>query len=340
MIAILSNRIYRHLFGREAFDAIRAARVDGLAVNNSPQFSRDTVRLAQLALEARLPTACEWREMAQQGCVLSYGPVTTALWGRVVEYVERMLKGTSPHDMPVEQPTRFELVLNLKSAKVLGIEIPPAFLARADEVRRRDVISELLPAVAERYVFGMKRVAVFGNTGAGKSALAKRLSELTRLPLYPIDIIQYRAGGGKVPHEEYLQAHADILAQDEWIIDGYGCVASAWERFSRADTLVYIDLPLATHYWWVTKRLVRGLFSQPGGLAGEQPYVAQHHQQLQGGMALPPSAHAPLQAACRQFAGLESGAPPEISRRDSCLHRKSKAGASHPPHMRSSGASI
>jgi len=58
----------------------------------------------------------------------------------------------------------------------------------------------------------MKRVAIFGNTGAGKSTLAKHLAELTRLPLYPIDIIQYRAGGGKVPHEEYLKAHAELLA--------------------------------------------------------------------------------------------------------------------------------
>ena len=117
----------------------------------------------------------------------------------------------------------------------------------------------------------MKRVAIFGNTGAGKSTLAKHLAELTRLPLYPIDIIQYRVGGGKVPHEEYLKAHAELLAQDEWIIDGYGCVASAWERFSRADTLVYIDLPLATHYWWVTKRLMRGLFVNSEGWPENSP---------------------------------------------------------------------
>ena len=106
----------------------------------------------------------------------------------------------------------------------------------------------------------MKRVAVFGNAGGGKSTLAKRLADLTRLPLYPLDMIQFRAGGGRVPHEQYLKAHADLLRQDEWIIDGFGCVASAWERFSEADTLVYVDLPLTTHYRWVTKRLVKGLF--------------------------------------------------------------------------------
>jgi adenylate kinase family enzyme len=98
----------------------------------------------------------------------------------------------------------------------------------------------------------MKRVAVFGNAGGGKSTLAKRLAAVTRLPLYVVDTMQWGPGGAEVPHEEYLRAHADLLRQEKWIIDGFGCVASAWERFSRADALVYIDLPLVTHYWWVT----------------------------------------------------------------------------------------
>ena len=125
----------------------------------------------------------------------------------------------------------------------------------------------------------MRKVAVFGNAGAGKSTLARRLAELTGLPLYPLDMIQFRAGryqpeakdGGKVPHEEYLQIHADLLKRDQWIIDGYGSVASAWERFDAADTLVYIDLPLLTHYKWVTKRLVKGLFRSPEGWPENSP---------------------------------------------------------------------
>jgi adenylate kinase family enzyme len=117
----------------------------------------------------------------------------------------------------------------------------------------------------------MKKVAVFGNAGGGKSTLARRLAELTGLPLHPLDKIQYRAGGGEVPHEEYLKAHADLLHQNEWIIDGFGSVASAWERFSKADTLVYIDLPLVTHHWWVTKRLVQGLFVTPEGWPENSP---------------------------------------------------------------------
>jgi adenylate kinase family enzyme len=117
----------------------------------------------------------------------------------------------------------------------------------------------------------MKRVAVFGNAGGGKSTFAKRLANLTQLPLYPLDLIQFRPGGGAVPHEQYLKAHADLLRKDEWIIDGFGCVASAWERFSKADTLVYIDLPLVTHHWWVTKRLIKGLFVTPEGWPQDSP---------------------------------------------------------------------
>jgi adenylate kinase family enzyme len=117
----------------------------------------------------------------------------------------------------------------------------------------------------------VKKVAVFGNAAGGKSTLARRVAELTRLPLYPLDIIQYGRGGGKVPHEEYLKAHADILTRDRWIIDGFGCVPSAWERFSAADTLVYIDLPRFTHYRWVTKRLIKGLFVNPEGWPADSP---------------------------------------------------------------------
>src|SRR5215813_7592583 len=94
---------------------------------------------------------------------------------------------------------------------------------------------------------------------------------MTGLPLYPLDAIQFRAGGGKDPHEEYLKTHADLLNRDQWVIDGFGCVASAWERFAAADTLVYVDLPLLTHYRWVTKRLVNGLFADPQGWPPNSP---------------------------------------------------------------------
>jgi adenylate kinase family enzyme len=117
----------------------------------------------------------------------------------------------------------------------------------------------------------MKKIAVFGNAAGGKSTLARRVAELTRVPLYPLDTIQYKRGGGKVPHEEYLRAHADLLARDRWIIDGFGCAPSSWERFEAADTLIYIDLPLFTHYTWVAKRLVKGLFVNPEGWPEKSP---------------------------------------------------------------------
>ncbi len=117
----------------------------------------------------------------------------------------------------------------------------------------------------------MKKVAVFGNAGGGKSTLARRLADLTQLPLYPLDKIEFRPGGGAVPHAEYLKVHAALLREEAWIIDGFGCVASAWDRFGEADTLVYVDLPLGTHFWWVTKRLIKGLFVNPEGWPDGSP---------------------------------------------------------------------
>jgi adenylate kinase family enzyme len=108
----------------------------------------------------------------------------------------------------------------------------------------------------------MKKVAVFGNAGGGKSTLSRRLSEITGLPLYVLDIMQFRGGryrpdekdGGKLPNEEYVTIHNEILARDEWIIDGFGSLPTVWDRLSAADTLIYIDLPLPTHYWGVKSR--------------------------------------------------------------------------------------
>ena len=117
----------------------------------------------------------------------------------------------------------------------------------------------------------MKRVAVFGNAGGGKSALARQLAGITGLPLHVIDLLQFRPGGAAVPHDEYVALHRSLITQDAWIIDGYGDTATAWERFGRADTLVYVDLPLSVHYWRVTKRLIKGLFADPQGWPKDSP---------------------------------------------------------------------
>ena len=119
----------------------------------------------------------------------------------------------------------------------------------------------------------MKKVAIFGNAGGGKSTLAKRLNERTGLPLYSLDKIKYQEGGRNVPHAEYLHIHSKLLAQETWIIDGFGCVPSAWERFSVADTLIYVDLPLPIHAWWVTKRFLKGIFINPEGWPKGSPII-------------------------------------------------------------------
>lgn len=111
----------------------------------------------------------------------------------------------------------------------------------------------------------MKRVAVFGNAGAGKSTVSRRLAEITGLPLCVLDKVQFREGGERVPHEDYLERHRDLLAQEAWIIDGYGDAATTWERLAAADTLIHVDPQLPVLYWRVTKRLVKGLFADPEG---------------------------------------------------------------------------
>lgn len=119
----------------------------------------------------------------------------------------------------------------------------------------------------------MKKIAVFGNTGGGKSTLAKTLAEITDLPLTSLDKVMYLPGGEAVPHTDYLKHHTELLKEDAWIIDGFGCVPSAWERFSAADTLVYIDLPLSVHFLMVTKRCLKGVFVNPEGWPERSPIL-------------------------------------------------------------------
>ena len=119
----------------------------------------------------------------------------------------------------------------------------------------------------------MRKVAIFGNAGGGKSTLARKLAEITNLPLYPLDLIKYLPGGEEVSQEEYRDKHRQLLNEEKWIIDGFGDVTTAWERFGEADTLVYIDLPLYRHAWWVTKRLFTGLFITPEGWPANSPIL-------------------------------------------------------------------
>jgi putative tryptophan/tyrosine transport system substrate-binding protein len=126
--------------GPEAFaPAVAAAareRAEVLIIPGSGLFAMHQSRLAALALQSRLPTLAPFREFAEAGCLLAYGPNAADLFRRAAAFVDHLLKGAKPADLPVEPPTRFELVINLKTAQALGLTIPPSVLFRADEVIR------------------------------------------------------------------------------------------------------------------------------------------------------------------------------------------------------------
>jgi putative tryptophan/tyrosine transport system substrate-binding protein len=117
-----------------AFVAMRRDRVESVLIASDVRFFQDRDLIAALAREGRHPTSCEWVSMARAGCLLGYGASQSDLRGRLAQYVARILGGASPGDLPIEQPSKFELGINLKTAKALGLTVPPALLARADEV--------------------------------------------------------------------------------------------------------------------------------------------------------------------------------------------------------------
>ncbi len=117
-----------------AFSAISRDRAGGVLVLSTPLFIAEARRLAELALKHKLPTMFGPRAHAEAGGLMSFGPDRADLWRRGAFYVDKILKGAKPADLPVEQPTKFELVINLKTAKTLGLTIPPSVLIRADQV--------------------------------------------------------------------------------------------------------------------------------------------------------------------------------------------------------------
>src|SRR5215469_8083757 len=116
-----------------AFEALNG-RVDALYIETDALISTHRIRINTLALAARLPTMHSVRAYVEAGGLMSYGPNYTDLFRRAGELVDKILRGTKPADIPVEQPTKFDLVINLTTAKALGLEVPPALLALADEV--------------------------------------------------------------------------------------------------------------------------------------------------------------------------------------------------------------
>ena len=110
------------------------SRAEALYVISDPLLFSYRDRVNALAMSIRLPTIYSFRDHVETGGLMSYGPNYQSMFRRAADFVDKILRGTKPGDIPVEQPTQFELVINLKTAKVLGIEIPPTLLARADEV--------------------------------------------------------------------------------------------------------------------------------------------------------------------------------------------------------------
>jgi putative tryptophan/tyrosine transport system substrate-binding protein len=116
-----------------AFDTVKG-RADAIYVCADALVNAYRTRINVLALGARLPTMHAEREYVEPGGLVSYGPVYVELWRRAAEYVDKILRGMKPGDIPVEQPTKFELVINVTTAKALNLIIPESFLLRADEV--------------------------------------------------------------------------------------------------------------------------------------------------------------------------------------------------------------
>jgi putative ABC transport system substrate-binding protein len=117
-----------------AFEAMAKEHASALLVVADTIYINNRKRLVDLAATSRLPVAYGYKEHVEAGGLISYGPSLSDLWRRAAIFVDKILRGAKPADLPVEQPTKFELVINLKSAKALGLTIPPTMLARADEV--------------------------------------------------------------------------------------------------------------------------------------------------------------------------------------------------------------
>ena len=117
-----------------AFASMTERRAQAAIVASSSITFAHRHRVARAALKYRLPVMAAFRELPQAGMLMSYGPNIAAIYHRAASYADKVLKGTPPGEIPVEQPTKYDLVINLKTAGALGLTIPPTLLARADEV--------------------------------------------------------------------------------------------------------------------------------------------------------------------------------------------------------------
>lgn len=118
----------------DAFSLIRQQNAGALVVSLEPLFQQQKSQIAELTAKHRLPSMAAYREYAEAGGLMSYGSNLTEIFQRTATYVDKILKGAKPADLPVEQPTKFELVINRKTAKALGLTIPQSLLISADKV--------------------------------------------------------------------------------------------------------------------------------------------------------------------------------------------------------------
>jgi putative tryptophan/tyrosine transport system substrate-binding protein len=118
----------------QAFAFIQGERVDALLVSHGPALFINIPRIVAFAADRRLPAAYPWREATEAGGLMSYGSSAQGLFRQASGHVDRILKGAKPAEMPIEQPAKFELLINMRSAKALGLEVPATLLARAEEV--------------------------------------------------------------------------------------------------------------------------------------------------------------------------------------------------------------
>jgi ABC-type uncharacterized transport system substrate-binding protein len=132
-LEVVTSEIRRAEDIAPAFEALKG-RADALYVCTDPLVFTNLVRINTLALAARVPTMHGRREYVETGGLMSYGPNFPNQFRRAADFVDKILRGTKPSDIPVEQPTKFDLVINLVTAKALGLDVPPTLLARADEV--------------------------------------------------------------------------------------------------------------------------------------------------------------------------------------------------------------
>ena len=116
------------------FRAVKEANAQALVTMDDPLVQSQRARIVEFAKQQRVPLMAEFRLITEAGGLMSYGPNQVDMWRRAATYVDKIFKGANPAELPVEQPTKFELVVNLRTAREIGIELPTSILLRADEL--------------------------------------------------------------------------------------------------------------------------------------------------------------------------------------------------------------